>query len=33
MAYRKSRDILAFLPETVSVEQRLKPLYNFKAVD
>jgi RNA-splicing ligase RtcB len=33
MAYKKARDILPFIGETVEVEQRLKPLYNFKAVD
>ena len=33
MAYRKSRDVLDFIGETVEVTQRLKPVYNFKAVD
>ncbi|MDR1127742.1 MAG: RtcB family protein [Treponema sp.] len=33
MAYKKARDILGFLGATVELEQRLKPLYNFKAVD
>ena len=32
MAYKKARDILDYIGETVEVEQRLKPLYNFKAV-
>jgi len=33
MAYKKSRDVLDYIGDTVEVEQRLKPLYNFKAVD
>jgi RNA-splicing ligase RtcB len=33
MAYKKARDILDYIGETVEVEQRLKPLYNFKAAD
>jgi len=33
MAYKKARDVLDYIDETVEVEQRLKPLYNFKAVD
>ncbi|MDR1107144.1 MAG: RtcB family protein [Treponema sp.] len=33
MAYRKARDILDYIGETLTVEQRLRPLYNFKAVD
>jgi RNA-splicing ligase RtcB len=33
MAYKKARDVLDYIGETVTVEQRLKPLYNFKAVD
>jgi RNA-splicing ligase RtcB len=33
MAYKKARDILDYIGETVEVEKRLKPLYNFKAVD
>ena len=33
MAYKKARDVLNYIGETVEVEQRLKPLYNFKAVD
>ena len=32
MAYKKARDVLDYIGETVDVEQRLKPLYNFKAV-
>ena len=33
MAYKKSRDVLDFIEETVLIEQRLRPLYNYKAVD
>ncbi|MDR2596172.1 MAG: RtcB family protein [Treponema sp.] len=33
MAYKKARDVMDYIGETVEVEQRLKPLYNFKAVD
>jgi RNA-splicing ligase RtcB len=33
MAYKKARDVLDYTGETVEVEQRLRPLYNFKAVD
>ncbi|MDR0503553.1 MAG: RtcB family protein [Treponema sp.] len=33
MAYKKPRDVLDYISETVEVEHRLKPLYNFKAVD
>jgi RNA-splicing ligase RtcB len=33
MAYKKARDVLDYIDDTVVVEQRLKPLYNFKAVD
>ncbi|MHC6203323.1 RtcB family protein [Breznakiellaceae bacterium SP9] len=33
MAYKKPKDVLAFIGDTVAVEQRLRPLYNFKAVD
>jgi hypothetical protein len=33
MAYKKARDVLDYIGETVDVEQRLKALYNFKAVD
>jgi hypothetical protein len=33
MAYKKARDLLEYIGETVQVEQRLRPLYNFKAVD
>jgi RNA-splicing ligase RtcB len=33
MAYKKARDILDYIGETVEVDKRLRPLYNFKAVD
>jgi len=33
MAYKKARDVLDYTGETVEVEQRLMPLYNYKAVD
>jgi RNA-splicing ligase RtcB len=33
MAYKRPRDILDYIGETVEIEARLKPLYNFKAVD
>jgi RNA-splicing ligase RtcB len=33
MAYKKSRDVLDYIGDTVDVELRLKPLYNFKAAD
>jgi RNA-splicing ligase RtcB len=33
MAYKKARDVLDYIGDTVEVEQHLKPLYNFKAVD
>jgi hypothetical protein len=33
MAYKKPKDVLDYIGDTVVVEQRLKPLYNFKAVD
>ncbi|MDR0558426.1 MAG: RtcB family protein [Treponema sp.] len=33
MAYKKARDVLDYIGDTVDVERRLKPLYNFKAVD
>jgi RNA-splicing ligase RtcB len=33
MAYKKARDVLDYIGETVEIEQRLKPLYNYKAVD
>ncbi|MDR1179382.1 MAG: RtcB family protein [Spirochaetales bacterium] len=33
MAYKRPRDILECIADSVEVEQRLKPLYNFKAVD
>ena len=33
MAYKKARDVLDYIDETVDIERHLKPLYNFKAVD
>ncbi|MDR2245707.1 MAG: RtcB family protein [Treponema sp.] len=33
MAYKRARDILDYIGETVEVDKRLRPLYNFKAVD
>ena len=33
LVYKKARDVLDYIGETVEVEKRLKPLYNFKAVD
>ena len=33
MAYKRARDVLDYIGDTVEVEQRLKPLYNFKAID
>jgi RNA-splicing ligase RtcB len=33
MAYKKARDILPFLNETIDISARLKPVYNFKATD
>jgi hypothetical protein len=33
MAYKKPKDVLEYIGDTVEVEQRFKPLYNFKAVD
>ncbi|GHU54276.1 RNA-splicing ligase RtcB [Spirochaetia bacterium] len=33
MAYKKPKDVLDYIGDTVVVEQRLRPLYNFKAVD
>jgi RNA-splicing ligase RtcB len=31
MAYKKPRDVLDYIGDTVEIEQRLKPVYNFKA--
>jgi RNA-splicing ligase RtcB len=33
MAYKKARDVLDYIVDTAEVENRLKPLYNFKAFD
>jgi RNA-splicing ligase RtcB len=33
MAYKRARDVLDYISETVELEERLKPVYNFKAAD
>jgi RNA-splicing ligase RtcB len=33
MAYKKPKDVLDYINDTVEIEQRLKPLYNFKSAD
>jgi hypothetical protein len=33
MAYKKAKDVLNYISDTVEIEQRLKPLYSFKAAD
>jgi RNA-splicing ligase RtcB len=33
MAYKKPKDVLDYIGDTVEIELHLKPLYNFKAVD
>ena len=33
MAYKKPKDVLDYISDTVEIQQRLKPLYNFKAID
>jgi len=33
MAYKKPKDVLPYIAESVEVDRRLKPVYNFKAVD
>jgi RNA-splicing ligase RtcB len=33
MAYKRPKDILEYLEDTVEIEERLKPLYNFKAAE
>jgi RNA-splicing ligase RtcB len=33
MAYKRAKDILDYIGETVEIEERLTPLYNFKAAD
>jgi tRNA-splicing ligase RtcB (3'-phosphate/5'-hydroxy nucleic acid ligase) len=33
MAYKKPKDVLDYIAGAVEVKQRLRPLYNFKAVD
>jgi len=33
MAYKKAKDVLDFIDQTLEVEHRLKPLYNYKAIN
>jgi len=33
MAYKKAKDVLDYVGESVEVERRLKPVYNFKAIN
>jgi RNA-splicing ligase RtcB len=33
MAYKKAKDVLDYIGESADIEHRLKPLYNYKAVD
>jgi len=33
MAYKKAKDIIPYIEDSVEIERRLKPVYNFKAVD
>ena len=33
LVYKKPKDVLDYIGETVEIEKRLKPLYNFKAID
>ena len=33
MAYRKPKDVLDYIGDTVELERLLRPVYNFKAVD
>jgi len=33
MAYKKAKDVIPYMAESVEVECRLKPVYNFKAID
>jgi RNA-splicing ligase RtcB len=33
MAYKRPKDILQYIGDTVEIEERLKPLYNFKAAE
>jgi RNA-splicing ligase RtcB len=32
MAYKKAKDVLDYIGDTVEVEHRLRPVYNYKAV-
>jgi tRNA-splicing ligase RtcB (3'-phosphate/5'-hydroxy nucleic acid ligase) len=33
MAYKKAKDVLDYVGESVEIERRLKPVYNFKAIN
>jgi RNA-splicing ligase RtcB len=33
MAYKNPKDILTYLPQTATIEDILKPIYNFKAAE
>jgi len=33
LAYKKPKDVLDYIGETVEIQKRLKPVYNFKAID
>jgi hypothetical protein len=33
MVYKRSKDALPFIEETIRITRRLQPLYNFKAED
>ena len=33
MAYKKAKDVLDYIGDSVEITQRLRPLYNYKAVD
>jgi tRNA-splicing ligase RtcB (3'-phosphate/5'-hydroxy nucleic acid ligase) len=33
MAYKKAKDVLDYIGESVEIEHRLKPVYNFKAIN
>ena len=33
LVYKKPKDVLDYICETVEIQKRLKPVYNFKAID
>ena len=33
MAYKKAKDVLEYIGESIDIERRLKPVYNFKAIN